>query len=109
MDILALAQARAAHTAELRRHFHRNPEAGPEEQRDTMDAIEAELDALGIPHERVPGGGVFGFIEGSAPGKTLLLRSDIDALRIEERRDNLAGPVSVLYSHRRRERPRLPP
>ncbi|MGN0775129.1 MAG: M20 family metallopeptidase [Candidatus Ventricola sp.] len=96
MDILALAQARAARTVELRRHFHRNPEAGPEEQHDTMVAIEAELDALGIPHERVPGGGVFGFIEGGAPGRTLLLRSDIDALRIGESPDNLAGPKACV-------------
>lgn len=57
-----------------------------------MAAIEAELDTLDIPHERVPGGGVFGFIEGGAPGRTLLLRSDIDALLIDESPDNLARP-----------------
>lgn len=91
MDILAQVKARSAHMTELRRHFHRHPEAGPEEQTETMCAIESELDVLGIAHVRVPGGGVFGFIEGSRPGKTLLMRSDIDALFIQESICNLVG------------------
>ena len=92
MDIRTQAQARAGYTARLRRRFHENPEAGPAEQAETMAAIEAELDVLGIAHERVPGGGVFGFIEGGRPGRTLLMRSDIDALMMDENACNLAGP-----------------
>lgn len=96
MDILARVKARSAHMTALRRRFHQSPEAGPEEQTGTMAAIEAELDALGIAHERVPGGGVLGFIEGGAPGRTLLMRSDIDALLIAESERNLAGPKACV-------------
>lgn len=70
------------YTVSLRRHFHTWPECMPEEQIHTMERIEQELDALGIRHERVPGGGIFGFIDGGKPGKTLLMRADMDGLPI---------------------------
>lgn len=91
MDILALAQENYDYTVALRRRFHECPEPAPQEQLRTMAVIEEELDRLGIAHVRVPRGGVMGFIECGAPGKTLLLRSDIDALPIAESGTNLAG------------------
>lgn len=91
MDILAMTKAYQPDTVALRRALHARPEAAPEEQLETLTFIEAELDKLGINHERIPGGGVIGYIECGKPGRTLLLRSDVDALRIQEAVHNLKG------------------
>ena len=98
-DYLTLAQAEQAYTVKLRRYFHQHPEVGPAEQVETMAAICRELETLEIPYERVPGGGILGFlwamIEGGKAGagtKTVALRADIDALPIQEDPDNLKGP-----------------
>ena len=91
-DYLTLAQAEQAYTVKLRRYFHQHPEVGPAEQVETMAAICRELETLEIPYERVPGGGILGFLGDPARGKTVLLRADIDALPIQEDPDNLKGP-----------------
>ena len=92
MDIFAMAKENFDETVALRRHFHMYPEAGPEEQLETMAYVEQQLDLMDIRHLRVPGGGIFAFIDGPAEGKTVLLRTDLDGLPIEESPTNLAGP-----------------
>lgn len=68
----------------LRRHFHQYPEASLKEY-ETIKRIKEELQALGIPFEEVGETGVIGTIEGAkGPGKTILLRADIDALELED-------------------------
>lgn len=89
LDIQRLAEAEADHVTALRRHFHAHPELSQKEFA-TMDCIEAELSRLGIRTVRVPHGGVFGFLEGARPGWTVLMRSDIDALPIQESETNLS-------------------
>lgn len=96
MDILQQAKDVFAYTVKMRRHFHRHPECGPGEQLETMATIEAELESMGIPYVRVPKGGIFGFINGAKPGKTVLLRGDTDALPIEEDPYNLKNPRAVV-------------
>ena len=91
MNILKLAEEQYAYTVSLRRHLHAYPEAAPQEQLNTMALIEAELDRMSIRHLRVEGGGVLSFIDGGRPGKTLLLRADMDGLRIQEDPCNLKG------------------
>jgi amidohydrolase len=70
---------------ELRRDLHAHPELGFEEVR-TAGIVAAELARLGIAHRTGLGRtGVLGFIDGGAPGPTLLIRADMDALPIHER------------------------
>lgn len=69
---------------EWRREIHRYPELGFLEQR-TSALVERELTRAGIPHRRLAQTGVVGLIEGRKPGKTLLLRADMDALPVPER------------------------
>lgn len=99
MDLLQRAKEEFDYTVSLRRHFHRYPEVGPQEQVLTMGVIERELDAVGIDHVRVPNGGIFAFIHGGKPGKTVLLRGDMDALPIQEDPCNLKQPRVVVSEH----------
>lgn len=68
----------------LRRELHMIPETGtylPE----TQAYICAELDRLGVSFSKNKGdSGIIGAIQGGRPGKTILLRADIDALPIQE-------------------------
>src|SRR5579864_1037120 len=67
-----------------RRAIHREPELGFAEHK-TSALVERELARAGIPSRRVAQTGVVGLLEGSKPGKTLLLRADMDALPLQER------------------------
>ena len=68
----------------LRRYFHMHPELARQEL-NTARRIEAELDEAGISHERVAESGVYAEIKGRRGGdRTIVLRSDIDALPIQE-------------------------
>ncbi|MBC7543191.1 MAG: amidohydrolase [Candidatus Sericytochromatia bacterium] len=69
----------------LRREIHRQPEAGFQETQ-TADLVVRELARLGIPYQAgIATTGVMGTITGTRPGKTLLIRADMDALPITER------------------------
>ena len=71
---------------ELRRDFHRHPELGLEEYR-TADRIESYLKPLGLAVSRIGETGVVGLLKGNQPGRTLMLRADIDALPVKEMTD----------------------
>ena len=74
------------HVTALRRRLHQHPELAREEF-ETQRIIEEELDALGVPHERIAGTGVLARIDGAAPSEAprcIVLRADIDALPISE-------------------------
>ncbi|MBR4396151.1 MAG: amidohydrolase [Eubacteriaceae bacterium] len=67
-----------------RRHIHTHPELSGNEY-GTSAYIQEELGKAGIPFELVPPGrSVVAVIRGEYPGKTILLRSDIDALPVTE-------------------------
>ncbi|MBQ3076443.1 MAG: amidohydrolase, partial [Clostridia bacterium] len=81
--IKALAAEVNPYVVELRRHFHMYPESSLQEF-ETCKRIQQELTAMGIPFTVVKDIGVYADIVGAAPGKTIALRADIDALEIEE-------------------------
>ncbi len=70
-----------------RRTIHRRPELAYQE-RETAALVASRLRQIGIPvRTGVAGTGVIGLIEGGRPGRTVLLRADMDALPIQEESD----------------------
>jgi amidohydrolase len=67
----------------VRRDIHRHPELGFQEHR-TSSVVRAHLTAMGLAHKVLAGTGVVSLIEGKTAGKTLMVRSDLDALPIRE-------------------------
>ncbi len=82
-DIKAATAQYCSELIELRRDIHAHPELGLKEYR-TAQLIEDYLTQLEIPVRRYIGTGVVGILKGRHPGATVMLRSDIDALPIEE-------------------------
>lgn len=72
----------------IRRKMHQFPEIGFEEI-ETGKMIMEFLDKHGIPYEsHVAKTGIIATIKGKYPGKTVLLRADMDALEIQEDLNN---------------------
>jgi amidohydrolase len=67
----------------LRRDFHMYPELGFEEFR-TQKKIIAYLENIDIEAKKIATTGVVGVLSGKRKGKTLLIRSDMDALPVQE-------------------------
>jgi amidohydrolase len=83
-NFLQQAEELFPYTQTLRRDFHRHPELGFREVR-TGGIVAKELEALGLEVTKGVGKtGVVGYLEGSRPGPTILLRFDMDALPITE-------------------------
>jgi amidohydrolase len=69
---------------ELRRHFHRHPEVSFSEH-ETSDRLRERLRQLGLELKPCPTDtGVVAVLDTGRPGKTVMLRADIDALPIHE-------------------------
>ena len=85
MQIRELLQAAEQLKAEIitdRRTLHQNPEAGPRLP-ETAGYVKRQLEALGYPAQELAGG-VAADITGEDTGRCILLRADMDALRIRE-------------------------
>ena len=86
-NISAEVKALSSTMIETRRDFHRNPELGFQEVR-TSGVVAKRLADLGYTVRTGLGKtGVTGFMKGGKPGKTVLLRADMDALPIQEQVD----------------------
>ena len=71
----------------IRHEIHQHPELAFQEHK-TSSLVAGVLESLGIPFEtHVAGTGVVGLIQGQAPGRTVLLRADMDALPVLEEAD----------------------
>src|SRR5215468_694856 len=68
----------------LRRELHQHPELAFEEVR-TATTLAGRMRALGLAvQEGIGGTDVLAVLEGAKPGKTLLIRADMDALPMVE-------------------------
>lgn len=95
MDIKKRARNLEEEVIQMRRYLHEHPENSMQEYR-TMDYVEKKLTELGIICERVKNGGIIGILEGAKSGRSLILRSDLDALPIEEAEENLKHKREVI-------------
>lgn len=87
MNIKNIAEKNKEYIIERRRYFHQYPELSLEEF-DTTKTLMAELKSMGIETMTYDGlQGVIGIIKGEKPGKTVMLRADIDALPVQEHTD----------------------
>lgn len=89
MDITAAIEKEKAELIALRRHFHEHPELSLHEDQ-TIAYIEKKLGEYGIAYQNIEKGGLIAWVHGKGPGKTLLLRADVDALPIVETATNLS-------------------
>jgi amidohydrolase len=83
-ELLEAARRLKPQLVEDRRAIHQNPELAYQEVK-TSARVAERLTALGIEHRTgIAETGVIGIIEGSRPGRTVILRGDMDALPILE-------------------------
>ena len=85
-DLKLIAEKYKDYLIEMRRYFHQHPELSTKEEK-TSEKIMEELNAMGIrcKHLGKPcKTGVVGIIKGKKPGKTIMLRADMDALPVKE-------------------------
>lgn len=86
-NIHEAAQALQDETVAMRRDFHQHPETAFEEVR-TSGIIAEKLGDLGlIVRSKLGKTGVVGILDSGRPGRTVLVRADIDALPVHEARD----------------------
>lgn len=81
--ILEQAQKIKNNLVEYRRVIHENPEVGDNLPKTKSYVIE-KLKEFGYEPEEICESGIVATIEGSKPGKTFLLRADMDALPMQE-------------------------
>ncbi|MDR0879967.1 MAG: amidohydrolase [Clostridioides sp.] len=86
MDILGRAKEIEDYLIDFRRDLHRHPELSGNEFR-TQGRIIEELEKIGVSYVKAGKTSVVATIEGANPGKTVMLRGDIDALPIVELAD----------------------
>lgn len=86
MNVKEIGKKYLDYVIDKRRYFHMHPEESMKEY-NTSKVVKEELDKLGIPYISVAGTGVLGTIDSGKPGKTVLLRGDMDALSVEEKND----------------------
>jgi amidohydrolase len=88
-----------AEVVATRRDLHAHPELGFEEER-TAAMVAARLRALGFGvHTGIGKTGVVGVLEGARPGKTIMLRADMDALPIDEENDVAYRSRTAVHMH----------
>ncbi|HTJ28645.1 MAG TPA: amidohydrolase [Candidatus Limnocylindria bacterium] len=87
MPTVEVPEEVVAEVVATRRDLHEHPELGFEEHR-TAELVARRLEALGFEvHTGIGRTGVVGVLRGTRPGKTIMLRADMDALPIDEEND----------------------
>lgn len=84
MNIHEVAAKYNEYIIEQRRYFHQHPEVSTREY-ETSKAVAAQLDKMGVPYVHCGlETGLLATIQGAKPGKTILIRGDMDALTVKE-------------------------
>ena len=84
MNVRDITKKYKDYIIEKRRYFHMNPEPSFNEY-NTSKVVQEELKKLEIPFEIFAKTGIIATIKGKNPGKTVLLRADMDALEVCEK------------------------
>jgi len=85
MDIRKIAEKNRSYIIKKRRRFHEHPELSFAEWKTTAH-IKKELESMGISVETFgEHPGLVGTLDTGKPGRTVMLRADIDALPIQEK------------------------
>ena len=99
MDIHAIAKEYNAYLIEQRRWFHAHPEIA-EKEFETSRHVKEELTKYGISWRSCGlETGILATVEGARPGKTILLRGDMDALPVPEHTGLPFASQNPGYSH----------
>ncbi len=85
-EILNQAKSIKEDIVSYRRTIHSNPEVGPELPK-TKAYVMEKLKEFGYEPKEICESGIVATIEGNKPGKTFLLRADMDALPVAEATD----------------------
>jgi amidohydrolase len=85
-DILSRAKGIEDYIIAFMREMHENPELSGQEVRTQARIIE-ELEKIGVDYKKAGRTSVVAWIKGNNPGKTVVLRADIDALPMQEESD----------------------
>lgn len=93
--ILKLGRELEGDVIRWRRALHRFPELGGQEFR-TAALVEQQAKRLGLTVMTVGATGRIAILDTGRPGKTVLLRADMDALPVPEHPENLKGARSVI-------------
>ena len=84
MNVKELAKEQESNVIQCRHYLHSHPELSTKEV-NTTRFIKEELEKMGVEVQEFEGiTGCVGTIKGDKPGKTVMLRADIDALPITE-------------------------
>lgn len=83
---------------EMRRYFHEHPELSGKEF-NTSKVLQEEAIKFGLDVFLVPTTGFYAVLDTHRPGKTIGLRSDIDALPIQEQSYNLVRKRECISKH----------
>lgn len=84
MNVKELAKEQESYVIQCRHYLHSHPELSTKEV-NTTRFIKEELEKMGVEVQEFGGiTGCVGTIKGDKPGKTVMLRADIDALPITE-------------------------
>ena len=84
--ILSEAEALQTRLREIRRRLHQYPEVGFELPK-TKALVKKELEEMGYTPKELGRAGIVAAAGGKKPGKTILLRADMDALPLQEEAD----------------------
>ena len=95
LKIRSLIEEKRDYMISIRRELHRCPETAGREER-TREILMRELNAMGVPFEKVEGTGLIARVTGRIPGNTRLLRADMDGLPVIEEPENLRGPKACV-------------